>query len=221
MKDFELKEYDTEDLEDTLKRIENSFGINFEENELAFVTNFGQLSDSIINKIKAENKGDCTSQQAFYKLREVIKVELGIENIIPKTELSKVLAKGQRIKNLKKIEENLGFKLNIIGPPDYIVGSFFILLVGSLIGLFFDWFLPLIGIAISIIGFEISNNIGTELKYKTVKQVVEKMRRENYSKSRRHPNTGNRKEIEKTIIDIFATDFDLDKSKLTRDTQLI
>ncbi|MCP5062370.1 MAG: hypothetical protein GY936_07905 [Ignavibacteriae bacterium] len=221
MKNFELKDYDIEDLEDVLIRIESSFGINFVDNELASVTNFGQLSDSIINKIKVQETESCTSQQAFYKLREVIKTEIGIENIEPKTELEQIFPKGQRIKSLKKVEENLGFKLNIIGPPDFIVGFFAILLLGSLIGFFFDWFLPLIGIGISIIGFKIADKTGTELKYETVKQVAEKMRRENYLKSRRHPNTGNKKEIEKTIIDIFATDFNLDKSKLTRETQLM
>ncbi len=221
MKNFELKDYDIEDLEDILVRIEESFGISFVDNELAKVTNFGQLSDSIINKIKIRESESCTSQQAFYKLREAIKAEIGIENIEPKTELAQILPKGKRIKSLKKIEENLGFKLNIIGPTDFIVGLFVILFLGSLIGFFFDWFLPLIGIGISLIGFSVVNKTGRELKYKTVKQVAEKMRRENYLKSRRYPNTGNKKEIEKTIIDIFATDFDLDKSQLTRDTQLM
>ncbi len=81
MKNFELKDYDIEDLEDILVRIEESFGISFVDNELAKVTNFGQLSDSIINKIKMRESESCTSQQAFYKLREAIKAEIGIENI--------------------------------------------------------------------------------------------------------------------------------------------
>jgi acyl carrier protein len=221
MQNFELKDYDIEDLEDILIRIEKSFGISFVDNELASVTDFGQLSDSIINKIKIQETESCTSQQAFYKLREAIKVEIGIENIEPKTELVQIFPKDKRIKSLKKIERHLGFKLNIIGPTDFIVGLFAVLLFGSLVGFFFDWLLPLIGIGISLIGLSIANKTGTELKYKTVKQVAEKMRRENYLKSRRHPNTGNKKEIEKTIIDIFATDFDLDKSKLTRNNQLM
>jgi hypothetical protein len=67
MQNFELKDYDIEDLEDILIRIEKSFGISFVDNELASVTDFGQLSDSIINKIKIQETESCTSQQAFYK----------------------------------------------------------------------------------------------------------------------------------------------------------
>jgi acyl carrier protein len=221
MKDIELKDYDSDDIEDILIRIEDSFGISFVNNELINVRNFGQLSDAIINKIKIQETESCTSQQAFYKLRKAIKTEIGIENIEPNTELEQIFPKSQRVKSLKNIEENLGFKLNIIGPTNFINGLFLIIIFGSLIGFFFDWKLPLIGIGISLIGLKIASKTGTELKYKTVKQVAEKMKRENYFKSRRYTNTGNKKEIEKTIIDIFATNLYLDKSKLTRETQLM
>lgn len=216
---MELKDFDIEDIELTLVKIEESFNIKFVENELD-VKNFGELSDAIINKLKIQETQDCTTQQAFYQLREVIKNELGIEQLETRTKLKKVFPKGQRIKRVKKIEKSLGFKLNIIGPPEFVTGILFLLLLGSIIGLFFNWVFGLVGIGIAIVGIWIANKTGTELKNKTIGEVAEKMKRDNYFKSRRNSNSGNKKEIEKTLIEIFALEFDLDKSKLTRETTL-
>ena len=116
MDDFKLENIDIEDIEDLLGEVEKSFNIKFVGNELIGVKNFGELSDHIINKIQLENSDDCTSQQAFYKLRNVISKELEIDQkeITRQRKLEELFPKKVRRSNLKKLEQKLDFKLKIL-----------------------------------------------------------------------------------------------------------
>ena len=70
MKNFELRNIDQEEFEELLLKVEDSFGIKFNEQELALNQTFGELCDQIKNKIQLEKTDDCTTQQAYYKLRK-------------------------------------------------------------------------------------------------------------------------------------------------------
>jgi hypothetical protein len=211
---YELKNIDTEDIEDLLVKVETSFDIRFVGGELVHITTFGQLCDHIANKIQLSNSGDCTSQQAFYKLREAISSTLQVDNKLISTDFSlyNILpGKGRRSKT-KKIETQLGFKLNILRPPHWVTGTLVIVLLASFVGLFFNWQIGLLGMVFSIAGFWLANKFGSELDLQTVGQVAEKMTRENYLKSRRNPKTFNKMEIEKVLTDWFNNNFDLEES---------
>ena len=223
MTDYELKDIDSEDIGDLLVKVETSFDIKFVGDELVRITTFGQLCDHIVNKIQLDNSADCTSQQAFYKLREAISSTLQIDNKTISTDfrLSDILPKQSRRSRTKKMEKHLGFKLNILRPPHWVTGTLAIILVVSLFGLFFNWQIGLLGIVFSIAGFWFANKIGNEIDLQTVGQVAEKMTRENYLKSRRNPNTFNKKEIEKVLTEWFSNYFDIDKSKLTKDAKFV
>lgn len=223
MTDYELKDIDSEDIGDLLVKVETSFDITFVGDELSHITTFGQLCDHITNKIQLDNSDDCTSQQAFYKLRDAISSTLQIDNKTISTDfpLSDLLPRQNRRSRTKKLEKYLGFKLNILRPPHWVTGSFIILLLASIVGLFFNWQIGLLGLTISIAGTWFANKIGNELDLQTVGQVAEKMTRENYLKSRRNPKTINKKEIEKVLTDWFSNYFDIDKSKLTKDAKFV
>ncbi|MNY29954.1 hypothetical protein D3C86_1640310 [compost metagenome] len=121
----------------------------------------------------------------------------------------------------KKLEKHLGFELNILRPPHSVIGVLIIILLASIIGLFVNWQIGLLGLVVAISGLRIAKRTGNELDLKTVGQVAEKMTRENYLRSRRNPSTFNKKEIEKVLTDWFSNDLDLDKSKLTRDAKFV
>lgn len=220
MIDIELKDIDPEDLEDLIIKIESSFGIFYEDQELAHIKTFGGLCDNIKGKIKLDKKDDCTTQQAFYKLKDALTNTITINplEITPKAKLNKIFPRKNRISNIKLLEKNIGFKLNILEAPDYIIITLLILFTVSLIGFFFDWKIPLIGIVTSIFGFWLSGKIGKELCIDTVGELAEKMTQENYLKARRNSNTFNENEIEKLMTDFFSNSLYLDKSKLTRDS---
>lgn len=94
---MELK-IDSEDLEQMLLKIEESFDIRFETNELAHVKTYGEFCDAIKDKISLDHSEDCTSQQAFYKLRESIANSTDFERkeITPTTELAEIFLRTSR-----------------------------------------------------------------------------------------------------------------------------
>ena len=219
--DFKLKNIDSEDIGALFFKVEKSFGIEFSDNELINIKTFGELCDCITNKIDSESSEDCTTQQAFYKLREAISSSLQIENktINPNLSLEQVLPKQNRRLLVRKIETSLGFKLNILKASDTVTGIFLMILILSIVEMFIDWRIGILGFVFSVCCLRISNRFGRELKVKTIGEVVKKMTRENYLKSRRKENTVNRKEIEKILTEWFSDEFDLEKSELTREAE--
>ena len=152
---------------------------------------------------------------------DAISTTLKIEKnkISPDTFLKDLLPRQSRRSKTKKLEENLGFKLDIIRPPHWVTWTLAIILLTSIVGLFFNWQIGLSGLSFSIVGLWFAYKIGNELDLQTVEQLVKKMTTENYLKSRRNPKTFNKSEIEKVLTDWFSNDLDLDKSKLTREAK--
>jgi hypothetical protein len=220
MTDEELKNTDREDVEYLLLKVESSFGITLAENELGHIMTFGQFCDYIADKIQLDNSNDCTTQQAFYKLRSAVSTTLQLDRneIIPNLELTELLPRKNRKTLVKNLESKLDFRLDILSPPDWIVSTLLVLLLFSLVGLFIKWQFGLLGLLISICGFWVSAKLGNELNFQTLGQIAEKMTRDNYLKARHNSKTFNKSEIEKVLTDLFATDLGLDKSLLTRDS---
>ena len=222
MKEFELKNIDPEDIEDLLVKVEDSFDIKFADNELAHVKTFGEMCDHIKNKIQLDHTDDCTTQQAFYKLRSslISALQVDKEQITPDSLLADLLPRQIRKSKTKQIEQCLGFRLSLLRPPHYVTGFLVLLLLSSLVGLAFAWQFALAGLGLSIGGLWLTTKTGNELDLKTVGQLAEKMTRENYIKSRRNPKTYNDNEIEKVLTDLFSNDLVINKSKLTREARL-
>jgi hypothetical protein len=223
MEDFKLKDIDSEDISDLLKEIEKSFNIKFEGDELAYITNFGELCDHITNKMQLEDSDGCTSQQAFYKLRNAMSSELQIDKdeITRQRKLEELLPKKIRRTILKKLEQKLDFKLKILTSPDWVIFPLLIILLLSFICFFFSWKLAVSGIVFSIFGFWIADLTANELELDNVEKLVEKITRENYIQSRRNQVTFNKKEIEKVLTDWFSDKFGIEKTELTRDAKFV
>ncbi|WP_083478237.1 hypothetical protein [Lacinutrix himadriensis] len=219
---MELKETDIEDIEDLILKIENTFQIQFEQNEFENVRTYGDLCDKITKKIELQSVDDCTSQQAFYRLRNAINkfTESEKNEVIPKTKLIDLFPKKNRISKIREIEKELGFELSILSPTKFVNGIISLLMLVSFIGIFFSWKLGFLGIGISTFGFWIAQKSGNTFTIKTVGNLTDKIVRDNYLKSRRNSKTVNRKEIENVISDLFSDYLYLDKSKLTREAEL-
>ena len=216
--DIELKNIDPEDISDVLIKIEKSFGFSFGNTELKDVTTFGELCDIITNKVQGDDSNDCTTQQAFYKLRNTISSTQHLDKtiIIPETELQSIFSKQNRRKKIAAIESDLGFKLNILRPKYSVSCLIIIVLLVSIIGLFFYWQVGLAGLFVSITGFLLADKFANELDLKTVGQLSDKISRENYLQARRNPSTINRNEIAKKVKALFSIELDLEEVVLTR-----
>jgi hypothetical protein len=216
-----LKDIDPEDFEFFLREVESSFGIRFENNELAHISTLGEFCDYISNMIQLQNVEDCTSQQAFYKLRKAISKEFEIDSneILPKTQLVKLLPRETRKVKIELLEKELGFNLKLLRPPHWISNSLFFLILASLPFIFLNKPLGLYMIVFSILGLIISGKLGNELDESTIADLTKKITRQHYLLSRRDQNTFNKAEIEILLVDWISKYFALDKNKLTRDAK--
>lgn len=223
MNNFELNNIDPLDINDLIEKIEKSFEVTIENNEGVKIKTLGDLCDIVTNKIQLENSLDCTSQQAFYKIRDGISQIKNIDKSILTTnyKLSNLFHKDTRKKDVNKLEEYLGINLNILRPYHWLTFMFVGIFLSSIICLFIYWKVGLIGIIFTYFGFYFSEKYGNELDLETLGELAAKMTREHYVKSRRNSNTYNKNEIEKLIIDWFSTEFLLEKSKLTREAKFV
>jgi len=214
-----LDQYELENIEDTLPQIENYFNFKFEDKELVNLKTLGDLYDLTKDKIKLLKVNDCTTQQAFYKLRNAIIITQNIDrrDVIPATLLKDIFPRKGRKIIVKRIEQVIGFELNLLVPPKFVVNSLLYTLLASIVGLFFIWQYALIGVVLTILSLWIAFKVGNELDSDTIGQLSEKMTKENYLKSRRNSNTFNDKEIDKLLTDWFSDV--IDEYKVKRNTQ--
>ena len=215
---FELRNVDPDDVSDVLRKVEKSFGFTFNNEELKDIKTFGELCDIVAGKVEGEHKNDCTSQQAFYKLRHCIAMAAGsrINAITPDTNLQQLFPKHLRRKNIKAIEQKLGFKLNLLQPKHRIPEALVLLLLASIAYIFIDWRIGFTGIFLYIVTNVIANRSANEIPSQNLKQLVQKITRENYRKSRRNPATINRSEIVEQVKALFVNDLILESSVLHR-----
>src|SRR5436853_3095954 len=102
--DFKLDNIDPEDFGDTLLKLEKSFGTKFADNSFKDAKTFGDICNIIDSQINFTDKGDCTTQQAFYKVRRAIGLTQTFDerNIDPQTKLENIFPRSNRRQNVKQ-----------------------------------------------------------------------------------------------------------------------
>ncbi|MBN9382742.1 MAG: hypothetical protein J0H74_18400 [Chitinophagaceae bacterium] len=172
--------------------------------------------------IELEHADDCTTQQAFYKIRESIaKIQfLGKNTITPNSDLEGLIPRKRRQHTILKIRKESGLSLKILEPKGWISVTLFFGLLASIVALFFNSRYGLLGLGAIIFGFQLASRFGKEFSVKTVGDAATMAARENYIKSRRNLKTVNRQEIVNKIEEVFIHDLDLDPSVLTREALL-
>ncbi len=215
---FKLCNVDPDDVSEVLAKIEKSLGFTFGRDDFKEVQTFGEMCDVVIAKTNCEHKDDCTSQQAFYKLRNAIAETTLIEarQITLNTDAQELFPKPQRRKNVRAVEKKLGFKLNLLRPRHLISGIFVLELLASIVWLFINWQIGLAGIAFYIVGNAVAKKFASEMDSQRFKQLVQKITRQHYRQVRRNAATINRKEVLEQITMLFAEDLGLEKSALSK-----
>ncbi|RZA00310.1 MAG: hypothetical protein EOP47_14380 [Sphingobacteriaceae bacterium] len=214
---YYLNNSDPDDVHDVFIKVEQSFGIRFTTEDMNDVNTLGDFYNVVHKKIALEHQDSCTTQQAFYKLRNCIinSTDIKRQNITPQTNLKDVFPENERLWLVSIIEKELNLKLKILEPKQSVSLAVFIGVIASLITFFFSWQYALSGLVIfSAVGF-FARKFGKELKVKTLGQLAEKISREHYLKCRRNISTLNHKEIDKKIQELFQHELDLDVAILT------
>lgn len=210
MKNEKLDSDEIEDLEFSLSEFEKRYGIHITQDELSSIESIEQLTGAIANKFNYENVENCTNQQAFYKLRNI----LNNHEIKPNTKLEELISRKNRIQKLKEIEKELGFKLEFLQPKKVIRYALPVLTICVIILAFFNFFQALIFGTIVCALYEFVFKNGKEFKISTVGELVKIMVRENYFLARRNPESINKEEFKKVTLEWFADRLDIECDKL-------
>ena len=208
-----LNNIDPEDIGDVLLKIETSFNIRFEKEDLNDVKTFAQLCDVVQKKVKQKNGEACTTQHAFYMLRQAINNTIaGADKdlIKPQAKLSNIFPSDTRLQVIAEIEKELGFKMNLLKPKGIIVFAFSLLLGVSLACLYFLPVVGGVGAVLAIVGLILAGKFGKEMPVKTLGDLAEKIAREHYLNCRRNAATVNRAEIADKIKELFVHDLALE-----------
>jgi hypothetical protein len=217
MQDEQLENTASEDIDDVLRQIETSFAIKFGTNELKHTKTFGELCDIIESKIPLTSTTDCTSQQAFYKLRKALEVSTGISDIPPNSSLLALLPARKRKVIWHSVEQQLGFKLNIIGVSSTVSTLLILTFLTSLLVFFISGTAGSISLLVWCLAIIIATETGNTLQAQTIRECVEKMTREQYVMSRRNPATFNRQEVFRQVQQLFIKGLSLPASALGRE----
>ena len=219
---MKLDNIDPEDFEDSLLKLEKSFRIKFAANSMKDAKTFGDICDIIESHINLTDKNDCTTQQAFYKVRKAIGLTQNFDesNIEPQTKLEYIFPRSNRRRNVKHFQQALGFSVDILGMKIWLSLTLAAGFILSLFAFFFSWQYAVAGLTFFTLVTWTANKFSKELNVSTVRELTEKISREHYSLARRQSGTVNKNEIVKTIQDVFIADHLLDREHLTKDASL-
>jgi acyl carrier protein len=213
---YKLENVDPLDIVDLVIKLETSFHLKFNDEELKNVETFGDFCDVVTNKLEETNTNDCTTQQAFYKIRKALPQK---SPLTPSTQLSELFPRKTRRQQVKHFESILGFKTDILAPKGWIIPIFILTFLASLFICYFSLLLGLSGLIFSGIAINITHKLGKELNVATLGQLAEKLSREHYLDVRRNPSTINQTEITQNIKALFKEYLDLEDDALTRDAR--
>ncbi|HEY9004242.1 MAG TPA: hypothetical protein VIM89_23000 [Mucilaginibacter sp.] len=213
---YQLNSVGPDDISDVLVKIQRSFNITLDYEGLKNITTFGHLCDLVISKIDSEHE-ECTTQHAFYMLRNAIASVNSINkcDISTHTKLCKLFPKEDRLEAIAKVEDELGFRINLLKPKQWIVSIFAFTLVASGIFCFYNLVAGVAGLLLSAITLKLAGKFGKEMHLKTVGDLACKISRESHAKIRRGHSI-NKTEVEQKLRELFVNDLDLEPVLLTR-----
>lgn len=213
-----LNNFDAAEIGDVLLRIEKTFSIGFTDTDLKEIKTFGALCGLVVDKVKQHHADSCTTQQAFYKLRNAINSKNPVEKFMlkPQTKLSDIFPRDNRIEVVAEIETEMGFHMNLLQPKQWIIWVFAGLLLAAIVISFFNNIAGLIGGGGAILGLILAGKFGKELKVKTLGDLSEKIAREHFLKCRRDAATVSRAEVNEKVKTLFAEYFDVEPAALTK-----
>jgi hypothetical protein len=216
-----LVNYESEEIFDVIKQLESSLGCSFKKDAFSTVTTFGELCDVFEQHAIYEHSDDCTTQQAFYRVRNTMAMIQNIpeKQIIPETNLAEIFPRFDRKQKVKDFTKNLGVNVKLLTFPGWFATIIAIGFLSSVIAFFFDGKVALGGLVFFILVTKIAEATGNVLTLKTVRELTEKLVREHYTDMRRTKNTMNKHEIVKLIVDSFSEELLIDKSNLTHEAK--
>lgn len=207
MHELKTLHIDSEDLEDILIRLQDSFKFEFIEGEVENLITIDQLADKVITRLDLQDSKECTSQIVFYKLREHLldKLKNTDKELLPKTRLRDIFPRKGRKQLWKNVFLDFDIKMPNLTPPTYLVLILVLAFIASIIISFsYSFVFGLILIASSWIAWKLSYRFGKSFPVNDLGELAKKMSSENYLDSRKHLNSINVPEIKRLVFDMIV-----------------
>ncbi len=223
MNEYALKHTDQEDILDVIELAERSFRADLSAVYNKRVSTLGEFVDLMNQYTPGESATDCTTQQAFYRIRSSLTTALLTDpaSIRPDTSLAALIPPANRRKQVEQLDQVLGFRTELLVPKQWQVATLAILLLISLVSLFPAWPYSLAGLALYGVGVWLMNRTANTFAVSTVRQLAQKISREHYRAIRRDAATVNRNELEPLVLDLFSHELGISRPTLSRDTLLL
>lgn len=205
---------DWEEFEDALLLFCKDYRIKTGDLSISFTMTFVEIMELLFAQFDFQHKQDCTSQQAFYKLRK------GIQEIYPNapeltldTELKDLFPKNNRRKNIAELKKKLGIDFKILGAEKWLTSVLGITILVCFFLMFFQLW-ALAAFIFSIIVLQVAERYGRAFKGKTIRDLVHHLVIHHYFECRTEPNSINKEEFRKVAFAYFSEALDIDQADL-------
>ncbi len=159
-----------EKIEVYLHKVNQQFGTRFSSKDFSNVTNKVSLQAGLIEKLSSNQGQEWTAEQANAQLKSAIAAVCGKNesSIADESLLDDLIPASGRKESVKKIEEKLGFSMDILKPNNMVYGFFILLFFLGIPGMFYSWFISGIVMIVCAFLIYILGKTGNEFKVKTV-----------------------------------------------------
>jgi hypothetical protein len=204
---MEYLKIDSEDFEDLLFQIENSFQVEFDFEEIHNNLSIKQIIDKVVTRLNLQEGTECSSQIVFFRLRQLISKKHRIKHsqISLETKLKEIFPFQDRRKSWCETFNDFDLKVPKLGPP---MGVFLPAILTALISFFFifgkNWIYGLSVFLISIIIIYLSSKFGKVLPCENLRELTTNIAKYDYRGTRTKVGTYNTKEINQTILKLFT-----------------
>jgi len=214
-----LNNCDPDDVSDVMVQVVESLDIKFVKGESLVLKTFGQFCDEIYARLPKNEVSDCTTQQAFHKLRNGVcgLRNLNAADVVPDSLWEELVPRKGRRKLIKQLKQSIGVPISLLTPKGWILGTLGLAPLGAVVELIFNWRYGFAGLGVTILAFKIADALGKEFKYATFGEAAKEMAFSHYMKSRRDPGSINRQEVETLIRKHFCDWLVVKPEVLTRE----
>lgn len=174
---------ESDESEEFLSRLENSFGMDHQEMGISNGILLEELVQSVITKLDRRTSAGCTSQILFYRVRGILVRELGIRRqaVLPTSSLRTILPKASRRKMLIRLEQDLGITIRYFQAPGWMQLGTLLTLFLSFVWLFINPAFGIMGIVMSLLTVSIAHRVASSLPFKTLGELIDRIWTDNLS----------------------------------------
>lgn len=213
----------SDESDEFIERLIKAFDLSFEELDLRSGMTFQELIDNITQKLGRDSSTDCSTQIVFYKIRQILTKELGIqkERVTRNALLNDIFPKYFRKKQFTLISKKLGVDVNYFQSPAWFQFTIVGIILLGLVVLFIN---PLIGISLVVIPLligSIIHKLSCDIQMKTFGELVDRITRDNLIKLRDKRVAINPREIRMTVIKLIDDLHSLDKLEIDSNQKIV